>query len=102
MNAVGKKTKLSRDFRNNYAQKARFEDSNIWLEPSQDQHQGTRPTSANEESRDGSRSTKGRDQHQGTRPTSRNEESRDGSRSTKGRDQHQGTIKAETEARKKH
>ena len=33
MNAVGKKTKLSRDFRNNYAQKARFEDGNIWLEP---------------------------------------------------------------------
>ena len=47
MNAVGKKTKLSRDFRNNYAQKARFEDGNIWLEPvkkdqGRDRHHGTR------------------------------------------------------------
>ena len=32
MNAVGKKTEPSRDFRNNYAQKARFKDGNIWLE----------------------------------------------------------------------
>ena len=39
-----------------------------------------------------------RDQHQGTRPTSRNEESRDESRSTKGRDRHR--TKAEIEARK--
>ena len=82
---------------------ARFrDDNNPWrAQDRRDQHQGTRPTSRNEESRDET-STKGRDQHQGTRPTSRNEESRDGSRSTRGQDQHQGTTKAEKEARKKH
>ena len=86
MNAVGKKTKLSRDFRNNYAQKARFEDGNIWLEPVKNETDITE------------RGDQGRDQHQGSRPTSRNKESRDESKSTKGRDRHR--TKAEIEARK--
>ena len=61
MNAVGKKTKLSRDFRNNYAQKARFKDGNIWLEPVKNETDITE------------RGDQGRDQHQGTRPTPRDE-----------------------------
>ena len=45
MNAVGKKTEPSRDFRNNYAQKARFKDGNIWLDnKKQDQRPGTSGT----------------------------------------------------------
>ena len=45
MNAVGKKAELTRDFRNNNAQKARFKDGNIWrAHKSQGQHQGTSGT----------------------------------------------------------
>ena len=63
MNEVGKKAGPLRDFRNNYAQKL----AKRWQHLAYKNHQGTRPTSANEESRDDSRNTKGRDQHQGTR-----------------------------------
>ena len=44
MNAVGIKSEPSRDFRNNYAQKAHLKDCNIWLEPRQDQRTGTNGT----------------------------------------------------------
>ena len=45
MNAVGKKAELTRDFRNNNAQKARFKDGNIWrAHKRHDQHPGTSGT----------------------------------------------------------
>ena len=79
MNAVGKKTKLSRDFRNNYAQKARFEDGNIWLEPvkkdqGRDRHHGTRRPGTRPAPRDETDFTEQGEQrrikkHQGTRST---------------------------------
>ena len=86
----------SRDF--DHDKYTSFMNNNPWkTQKERNQHQETRPTSHNEESRDET-STKRRNQQQETRPTSRNEESRDGSRSNIGRNQHQ--TKAEREARK--